>query len=327
MKFDLDLPADRVELFLRVEADRMQNSVFRNFDAERMILVEQRLGDLNRAETEFKEAMNSLVGRASMVYVPEGYTNDFSQYTREYQRKLYETYFVPNNTTLIFIGGVTLEEMVPKVEKYFGAMERQPEPARYQGREPLPSAEKRLMWRSAVLSPRIDIRYQIPGVGHPDRPHFEVLEIALAEHLRHVMQEADIDGSLDINTRVVHTTRFGVPASINFEFVLADPDQAAVVENTLLAEMARLGEENIDAAAVDFARKTLRTKWYRTAADPNSLAFEIGHFEVMDSWKTLQPYLEARDSTTVDTIRKLISRYFIATNRSVGVVTTAEQQQ
>ena len=34
MKFDLDLPADRVELFLRVEADRMQNSVFRNFDAE-----------------------------------------------------------------------------------------------------------------------------------------------------------------------------------------------------------------------------------------------------------------------------------------------------
>ena len=326
MKFDLDLPADRVELFLRVEADRMQNSVFRNFDAERMILVEQRLGDLNRAETDFREAMNSLVGRVSMVYVPEGYNNDFSQYTREYQRELYETYFVPNNTTLIFIGGVTLEEMVPKVDQYFGAMERKPEPARYQGREPLPSAEKRLMWRSAVLSPRIDIRYQIPGVGHPDRPHFEVLEIALAEHLRNVMQDADIDGSLDINTRVVHTTRFGVPASINFEFILADSDQVAVAEKTLLVEMARLSDENIDATAVAFAQKTLRTKWYRTAADPNSLAFEIGHFEVMDSWKTLQPYLEARDATTVDTIRKLIGRYFIAKNRSVGVVTTAEQQ-
>ena len=99
-----------------------------------------------------------------------------------------------------------------------------------------------------------------------------------------------------------------------------------MAEKTLLVEMARLSDENIDATAVTFAQKTLRTKWYRTAADPNSLAFEIGHFEVMDSWKTLQPYLEARDATTVDTIRKLIGRYFIAKNRSVGVVTTAEQQ-
>jgi predicted Zn-dependent peptidase len=96
MKFDIDLPVDRVDLFLRLEADRMQNSIFRNFDAERMVLVEQRLGDLNRADTEFREAMNSLVGRASMVYVPEGYTNDFQQYTRRYERELYETYFVPN---------------------------------------------------------------------------------------------------------------------------------------------------------------------------------------------------------------------------------------
>ena len=128
MKFDLDLPANRVDLFLRVEADRMQNSVFRNFDAERMILVEQRLGDLNRPDTEFREAMNSLVGRASMVYVPEGYANDFDQYTRRYERELYENYFVPNNTTLIFIGGVTLDEMVPKVDRYFGHMERRPEP-------------------------------------------------------------------------------------------------------------------------------------------------------------------------------------------------------
>ena len=140
------------------------------------------------------------------------------------------------------------------------------------------------------------------------------------------MQKAGVAGSLDINTRVVHTTRFGVPASINFEFVFADPEQTAVAEKTLLAEISRLGRENIDAAAVAFAQKTLRTNWYRTAADPNKLAFEIGHFEVMDSWKSLQPYLEARDATTPDTIRQLIGRYFVAKNRSVGVVTGPEQQ-
>jgi len=327
MKFDIDLPVDRIDLFLRIEADRMQNSIFRNFDAERMVLVEQRLGDRNGAETEFREAMNSLVGRASMVYVPEGYANDFQQYTRRYERELYESYFVPNNTTLIFIGGVTLDEMIPKVEKYFGHMERAPEPARYEGREPLPSAEKRLNWRSDTLAPRVEVRYQIPGVGHPDRPLFDVLSEAFEAYLQSAIIEAGIDGTVDINTRVVHTSRFGVPASINIELVLEDSLQTDKAESTLLTELRRLGEEPLPADLVAQARKKLRTEWYRTAVDPGALAFQIGHFEVMDSWRTLKPYLEARDAATADDLRGLADKYFIANNRSVGVVLPEEAQQ
>ena len=327
MKFDIDLPAERIELFLRLEADRMRNSVFRNFDAERMVLVEQRLGDLNRAETDFREAMNSLVGRASMVYVPEGYPNDFQQYTRRYERELYETYFVPNNTTLIFIGGVTLKDMIPKVEKYFGHMERAAEPARYQGREPLPSAEKRLNWRNDTLGSRVEVRYQIPGVGHPDRPAFDVLAVAFEEYLQSALVDAGVDVTVGINTRVVHTSRFGVPASINVELVLADPQQIDSAERTLLAELRRLGKEPLPADRVALARKKVRSEWYRTAVDPNALAFQIGHFEVMDSWRTLKPYLEARDAATADDLRRLAGKYFIARNRSIGVVLPEEAPQ
>ena len=327
MKFDIDLPADRVDLFLRIEADRMQNSIFRNFDAERMVLVEQRIGDLNRAETGFREAMNSLVGRASMVYVPEGYANDFDQYTRRYERELYETYFVPNNTTLIFIGGVTMEQMIPRVEKYFGHMKRAPEPARYQGREPLPSAEKRLIWRSDTLSPRVEIRYQIPGVGHPDRPLFDVLAEAFEKHLQAAVDKAGIGGNVDINTRVVHTSRFGVPASINIELVLADASRVDAAEETLLSELRRLGKNPLADDAVALARKKLRTAWYRTAADPGALAFQIGHFQTMDSWRTLVPYLEARDAATADDLQRLSARYFIPKNRSVGVVLPPEAEE
>ncbi len=324
MKFDVDLPADRVELFLRVEADRMQNSVFRNFDAERMVLVEQRLGDLNRPETAFREAMNSLVGRASMVYVPEGYLNDFDNYTRRYERELYETYFVPNNTTLIFIGGVTLEDMIPKVEKYFGHMERAAEPARYEGREPLPSAEKRLTWLSDTLSPRVEVRYQVPGIGHSDRPLFDVLAEAFEVELARVVTEAGIDGRVDINTRVVHTERFGLPASINIELVLADAAQVPEAEAVLLAGLGRLREQALPADRVALAQKSLRVDWYRTAADPNALAFQVGHFQTMDSWRTLVPYLESRDAATAEDLRRLAKRYFVANNRSIGVVVPGE---
>ena len=174
MKFDINLPANRVDLFLRVEADRMKNTQFREFDEEVMILVEQRLGDLNRPTTPFYEAMSAAVGVVHPVFWPEGYSTDFYQYTRAYQRDLYERYYVPNNTTLVFIGGVSLEEMIPKVDRWFGTMERGPEPMRTKAIEPEPAAERRVIWRANELSPRVDVRHQIPGVGHPDRPRIDV---------------------------------------------------------------------------------------------------------------------------------------------------------
>jgi len=139
-------------------------------------------------------------------------------------------------------------------------------------------------------------------------------------HLQSVVDEAGISGSVDINTRVVHTARFGVPASINIELVLEDSSQIDKAEAALLAELGRLGEEPLPADQVAFAQKKLRTEWYRTAVDPSRLAFQIGHFEVMDSWRTLKPYLEARDAATADDLRDLAGKYFILKNRSIGVV-------
>jgi predicted Zn-dependent peptidase len=233
---------------------------------------------------------------------------------------------VPNNTTLIFIGGVSMADMVPIVAKYFGHMQRRAEPARYEGREPLPSAEKRLNWRSDRLEPRVEIRFQIPGVGHPDRPRFDVLAVAFAEQLQAAIDTAGVAGTIDINTRVVHTSRFGVPASINIELVLKDGAEIAKAESVLLDELQRLGEETLPADDVALAVKKLRTQWYRTAVDPNALAFQIGHFQIMDSWQTLQPYLETRDATSEEDLRELAGKYFIAKNRSIGVVLPGESR-
>ena len=68
--------------------------------------------------------MAGLTGLVHPVFWPEGYMSDFGEYSRWYQQDLYDRYFQPNNTTLVFVGGVTLEEMIPQVERYFGWMER-----------------------------------------------------------------------------------------------------------------------------------------------------------------------------------------------------------
>ncbi|MEE3236257.1 MAG: insulinase family protein, partial [Pseudomonadota bacterium] len=181
-----------------------------------------------------------------------------------------------------------------------------------------------LNWRSDTLSPRVEVRYQIPGVGHPDRPAFDVLGEAFEVYLQSEANKAGVGGKIDINTRVVHTSRFGVPASINVELVVSDAGQLEDAERVLLGGIARLREAPLLAADLAFAKKKLRSDWYRTANDPSNLAFEIGHFEVMDGWRALVPYLEARDAATAADLQRLAARYFITNNRSIGVVMPEE---
>lgn len=243
---------------------------------------------------------------------------DFFEYTRTSQRALYEEYFVVNNTTIVLVGGVSLDEMIPRVERYFGWMEAAPEPSRTPAIEPRPAAERRVVYRNDEIDPRVEYRYLIPGVGHPDRPAFDVLGRIAAARLADATGEQGIDTEVKVNTRVVHTDRFGVPATINFELVLdseADLAEAEALLSTTLASLttAPAPEE------VTRSQESLRTEWYRTARDAGALAFEIGHFQTMDSWQTLQRYLDARDDTTPADIARLSKRYFIDDNRTVGI--------
>lgn len=319
MKFDINLPVERIDLFFRIEADRMRNTVFREFDQERMILVEQRLGDLNGPSTPYYEQMNAVAGLVHPVFWPEGYPTDFYEYTRTTQRELYEEYFVVNNSTIVLIGGVSLEDMIPRVEHYFGWMEPAPEPTRTPAVEPRPAAERRLVYRDDEIEPRVEYRYLIPAIGHPERPHFDVLAHVVSSRLAARAVQAGVAGRPNVNTRVVHTSRFGVPATINFEFILSDARQLGNAEQLVADTLQSLQSSPPAEDEVTRAQQALRVAWYRTLRDPSALAFDIGHFQTMDSWRTLPEFLAARETTTGETIRDLARRYFIADNLSVGI--------
>ena len=174
------------------------------------------------------------------------------------------------------------------------------------------------------MAPRVEARFLIPGVGHPDRPLVDVLLGVVAREVQAALTRDGISGRVNANTQVVHTTRFGVPASMNVEVTLTSEDDLARAEGVLLATLARLSRTPPDNAVVDLAKKRLRADWYRLSVVPDRLAFEIGHFQVMDTWRTLQPYLEARERATPTDVSRLAATYFVAENRTIGVVRPPE---
>jgi zinc protease len=207
----------------------------------------------------------------------------------------------------------------PLVEKYFGWMTRKPEPMRIKSVEPEPQAERRLIYRSEELAPRVEARFMIPGVGHEDRPVFDVMMEIGKRRLEDNLAKAGISGSVDVNTRVVHTSIFGVPGSINFAIVVPENqvDRAEVILLNTLEELKEGGPTSTELAV---AQKRIKAHWERTTLDASRLNFAIGHFQIMDEWGTLETYINARAAVDESAVQQVASTYFIPENRTIGQV-------
>ncbi len=124
------LPPEKVELFFWVEADRLQNCIFRQFHAEKDVVREERRMYENRPGALFREAVQSAVfGAHPYAHPILGYHEDLRELTREELREFFSTYYAPDNAVLMVGGDVEPERIFALAERYFGSI--------------LPSARKR----------------------------------------------------------------------------------------------------------------------------------------------------------------------------------------
>jgi predicted Zn-dependent peptidase len=321
MKFDINLPSEKLEMFFRIEADRMVNSRWRRFDSEVDILWEQRLGDVNRPDTPFKEALASASGVVSPIYWNEGYRTDFPLLERNYTRRLYETWFVPNNTIIVLVGDTTLAEAERLTKKYFDRIPPSEETHDTLAVEPRPDHYVRVEMQTPHFGPAIDVRHRIPGVGHPDRPAVELLGEILGDR-RGPVGEATVGKglatSLSSNTVVTHTDRFSYPATLN---LVAHGSDLDALERALIDAIDRLRTNLIPEDVIAAAKKRRRAHWQRRRLNWDDVAFDIGHYAIMDTWQTLFREMDALQEVTAAELREAARKYLVKTNRIVGIAT------
>jgi len=319
MRIEVDLPTSRLEMYFRLEADRMVNAVLRGFEAQRYTVLEQFL-NFNRTETgRFQEALNGISGVVHPIYLhPGGHMRDHDFWNRESALRTYDTYMVPNNAILTLVGDVTAEEIRSLAEEYFGRVPAAPPPPPgmdYEA-EPPPGGTVRLDWLEP-LSPQVVVRYRIPGVGHPDRPAFDVIARLLG----------GADGLLAAAGRAsgapaagwsAGASRTGSPARLSLQAGAPRDQDLPALEAVSLQAVERLERGDVDPAALTRAKRELRFQWDQTRSNRGDLASLFGDFFVGDDWRTVRTYFEAREATTVEEIQRVARRYLVPWNRVVG---------
>ena len=184
------------------------------------------------------------------------------------------------------MGDTTLEEAERLTKKYFDRIPRSEETHDTFAVEPRPDHYVRVEMQTLHFGPALDIRHRIPGVGHPDRPAVELLGEILGDARGPIGAATVGEGlatSLASNTLVTHTNRFSFPATLN---VVAHGSNLEALEPAIIGAMENLRTEQIADDVIRAAKKRRRAYWERRRLNWDDVAFDMGHYAIMDSWQT-----------------------------------------
>jgi predicted Zn-dependent peptidase len=170
------LPKNKIELYMWLESDRFNNPVFREFYSERDVVREERRMVLDATPTGLiEEDFQAMFWKSSSYHWHVlGWPSDVENITREQANAYYDTYYAPNNLTMILVGDLEPDDMIKLVKKYFERIPRgQTEPPDVITLEEKQYGEKRLM-AEAETSPQTGIWYHTVAWKHPDSYALEV---------------------------------------------------------------------------------------------------------------------------------------------------------
>ncbi len=180
--------ADRLELMMQMEADRMRNIrvTDQDFASERGVIIEERNQRTeNNPRALFSERMNAVLYHNHGYGIPIiGWRHEMETLGRAEFDAFYDRFYHPNNAILVVSGDVYPEEVRALAEKHYGAIpakaDLQP-PKRTQ--EPPSLTERRLIYRDArVAQPYVSRAYRAPERDPGDQEAAAAL-VMLAELL------------------------------------------------------------------------------------------------------------------------------------------------
>ena len=320
----VSLPSNKIELWARIEADRMVNPVFRDFYVERQVIMEERRQRVESdPEGKLYEQFLSTAFAAHPYGRPIlGWPSDMATLSEDAMADLFRKYHAPNNTVIAVVGDVNTAETLKLIKKYFGPIPAQPLPAPLVTEEPVQLGEKRTSI-AMDARPNLIIGYHKPNMPHQDDYTFDLIESILAggrtsRLYRRLVQETGVAESISV---VNGTPGSRYPNLFSVFATPRAPHDSAELERLIDEEIERLKKEPITSEELEKTKNRLRADYIRGLDSNEGLADKLSYFDSMTGdFRYLTTYLEKIEKITAVEIRLAAQKYLNVENRTVAVL-------
>jgi zinc protease len=321
----VNIAADKLDLVIELEADRMQNLLLdpREIDSERQVVIEER-----RTRTEddpggfLGEEVSALAFKNHPYGHPIiGWMEDLKRITPVEIRAFYTTYYVPNNAILVAVGDFNARDVLAKIRARFGAIPKAAVPPPVLAVEPTQTGARRVLVSKEAQLPIVYLGYHVPSQQSPDAPALELLSTILSSGRASRLYRG-----------LVHERQLALEAGGDYSYFALDPplfwfwgtpmpgQTPETMEKALLEEMERLKKEPVTAEELTRARNQTEAAFVFQEDSVHRRASLLARFELIGGYVGKDRFLERLRSVTPADIQRVARAYFSDDAKNVGVL-------
>jgi len=324
----VNLPANKMELWMALESDRYLHPVLREFYKERdVIMEERRLGVESDPTGRLLEEFLAVAYKAH-PYGTEviGHMSDLESMSRSDAEAFFKTYYTPGNLTIAVVGDVDPRQVQDMAARYFGRIPRGPKPGPVVTREPPQLGERRVSVEDQA-QPVVLIGFHKPGINDPNNAVYEAITDIMGAG-----RTSRIYGSLVKEKRIaMQASAFQglrgskYPGLFLFYAFPSKGHTHTECEQALMAEVERLKTEPVTAEELKKAKTRARAGLIRQLGSNMGLAQQLTYYQVLTGdWRNLFRQLDRIDKVTAEDILRVARQTFTTRNRTVGVIAAGE---
>lgn len=320
-----NIPREHIPTVLAMEADRMKHVRFdpEALRKEREVIKEERR---LRTDNDPVAALFELVEATAFVAHPYmwpiiGWMHDIEGLTAEDLERHYQTYYRPNNATLVVVGDFQTTTLLPQIRTYFEDIPPGPPPPKVRSTEPPQQGERRVVLHKEAQLPFVTISYHVPNLQKDEAYTLEVIEALLSK-----------GSSSRLHQNLVYKYQWALYASANYSLLSADPHLFTLyaqvfpdrkpeeVERVLSAEIEHLQQAFVSPEELQKAKNQLEANFIFAQDSIFYRAMLLGQYATVAEWSLLDRYLPRIRQVTARDIQRVAQQYLIPENRTVGIL-------
>lgn len=328
-----NLAADRVELALEMEADRMQGLILDNSELQterEVVKEERRLRTEDDPQGALVEALFAQAFLSHPYHWPViGWFADLDAMSLEDLQRHYDTFYSPNNATLIVVGDIKTDTLLPIIKQLFEPIPKGPSPKQTLSPEPEQRGERRFLLKREAQVPFVMMGFRVPNYSSEDSYALDILESILSHgKSSRLYQSLVYDQKNSLAVGAEYSLMQSDPSLFYF-YALVNPGQKVEsVEDALQREIARLQNDPPTETELLRAKNQVEAAHIFEQDSNFRKAMLLGQAETIGAgWRRIEQFLDRIRAVTTKDVQRVAKQYLTQDNRTVGILVPLPSKQ
>ncbi|MEH1820548.1 MAG: pitrilysin family protein [Nostoc sp.] len=324
---------DKLEALLTLEADRMENSLVgtEQLTSEKRVVISELQGYENSPGYRLDRAvMRAAFPNRAYGLSVGGTKADVEKFTVEQVRNYYQTYYSPENATLVITGDFATEPALKVVKETFGKLSQRAKKdtvldnasasSALANASPSPSVAKKapIVLKQPGSAALLQAVYPLPDIKHPDVPAIDVMDAILTGGRSSRLYQALVESGLASSVSG-GAAELIEPGWYQIDATAAPGQELGKIAQVLQESLAKLQQQPVTSEELNRAKTQLQASYILGNQDITSQANQLGYNQtIAGDYRFIEKYLAAIAKVTPAQVQQAAKTYLNPAQQTIG---------